>query len=90
MSDCIARADRMLRYGWGFLVGVMVMGIGCGAMAASPSGEKSVQTRTGVNEIGQEIKNLEQEIRKPPVTSKPVKPMIKLEEDKTRTNQVES
>ena len=54
MSDRIARRDRMFRRGWGFLIGVMVMGIGCCAIAASPSGGKTVDRG---ERIGQEMKD---------------------------------
>ena len=86
MSDRIAPAHWTLRFGGGVLIGIMAIGI-CGVvMAASPSDGKSVRMGSG---IGQEMKDLEKEIRKPPVTQQPAKPLIKLEEDKTQTNKRE-
>ena len=45
----------MFRSGWGFLVGVMAMGVGCDAMAATPSEGKVGSIWTAV---GQEMKAL--------------------------------
>lgn len=88
MSDRMTRLGSMWRFGWGLLAGVVALGVGCSALAASPDA-KAARVPTGGG-LGQEMKDLEKQILKPAVTPKPSSPTIKMEDEKSPTNKVET